>query len=404
MTLDAGTQRGLERNLVLVDLYFAAQNALFWLPVFVLWFSGSLSASGVLLLESVYYTSVVVLEVPSGWMSDRLGRRATLVMSGLGWAGGAAVIGMSSGFAGFAVGQVLLAAGRAFASGTDSSLLYESLDALGRPLEMRARHGRAAAWGFGTFAVASLAGGALGWVDLRLPYVASVLGGLVAAGTALAFTEPPATGAELTPREQLGVVRQASADPVLRKILVLAVLVVTFLHIPYELQQPWLEAGLGESRAAVASGAFVAVAFGLAAFASRMAAPLAQWLDPEETGLGYTRGSALAMGGLAAVMGAMAVGPYAWIAPVLAFRSVPSGLLGPLTDAEVHPRLPSSIRATWLSLQSLAGRLLFAAVLVVLAWGVGEDWSFEALRRVLVPSAGAAVVGALLALWMGRLR
>ena len=262
----------MERNLALIDGFFAAQSALFWLPVFVLYFGGSLAPAEILTLEAVYYAAVVAIEVPSGWLSDRIGRRRTLVLSGLAWAGGAAVIGLSSSFAGFALGQVLLAAGRAFASGTDSSLLFESLAALGRAPEIRARHGRASGIGFITMALSALVGGAVGAIDLRLPYALSVISGLLAAGVAARFTEPPAIDTAATVGEQVRVLRTAADDPVVRRVFAFAVLSVVLIHIPYELQQPWLELLVGVDGAAAWSGVVVGCSFVLAAIGSRIAA------------------------------------------------------------------------------------------------------------------------------------
>ena len=51
-------------------------------------FASKFSISEVLLLESVYYIAVVILEVPSGYVSDRMGRRPTLMAA-------AALLGLS---------------------------------------------------------------------------------------------------------------------------------------------------------------------------------------------------------------------------------------------------------------------------------------------------------------------
>ena len=96
---------------------------------------------------------------------------------------------------------------------------------------------------------------------------------------------------------------------------------------------------------------------------------------------------------LAGVMAAMALPPRWWWVPVLAMRSIPTGLVGPLAEAVVHPRVSSGVRATWLSIQSLAGRLVFAGTLVVLAWGVGDHFTGDAMARVLVPCAVVGAVG-----------
>ena len=49
------------------------------LPVFFLYFSSHLSLSEVLRLEALYCLAVVVLEAPSGYFSDRVGRRTLRV-------------------------------------------------------------------------------------------------------------------------------------------------------------------------------------------------------------------------------------------------------------------------------------------------------------------------------------
>lgn len=71
----------MERNLRLYPVYNALLHGFFWLPVFFLFFNERVSLREVLLLEAIYYAAVVVLEVPSGYVSDRYGRKRTLAIS-----------------------------------------------------------------------------------------------------------------------------------------------------------------------------------------------------------------------------------------------------------------------------------------------------------------------------------
>ena len=71
------------RNLRLYLWYSAIYNTFFWLPVFFLFFSSHLTLDQVLKLEAIYYISVVALEVPSGYFSDVIGRKPTLLISSL---------------------------------------------------------------------------------------------------------------------------------------------------------------------------------------------------------------------------------------------------------------------------------------------------------------------------------
>ena len=88
--------------------------------------------------------------------------------------------------------------------------------------------------------------------------------------------------------------------------------------------------------------------------------------------------------------------------PLIALRSVPQALGIPVTRAEIHPRIDPSLRATYLSLQSLIGRLSFSLSLALASrLGVGGEWSPTQLSRVLL----AFAVGGLFlwaALWVTR--
>lgn len=69
--------KGLENNLRLFPRYRAASSALPWLPVFFLFFLERVPLGDAVLLGSAYYFAVFLLEVPSGYCSDRFGRRST---------------------------------------------------------------------------------------------------------------------------------------------------------------------------------------------------------------------------------------------------------------------------------------------------------------------------------------
>ena len=129
------SRRALERNVRLYPLYQGLLNSYFWLPVFFLYFSEKLSLGQVLRLEAIYYATVVLLEVPSGYFSDTVGRRRTLILSSAALATSYALFFLGSTFAFFAVAQVFLAAGLAFNSGTDTALHFDSLSAIGRASE-----------------------------------------------------------------------------------------------------------------------------------------------------------------------------------------------------------------------------------------------------------------------------
>ena len=101
----------------------------FWYPIFFLYFLARLPLVQVLQLEAIYYASVVLLEVPSGWFSDRIGRRPTLLISKAAHVVSALLFAASGegDFVLLATAQLFLAAGFAFTSGTDAAFLHDTL-------------------------------------------------------------------------------------------------------------------------------------------------------------------------------------------------------------------------------------------------------------------------------------
>ena len=177
---DAGA---LERNVRLYPAFVAATSVLPWLPVFFLYFSERVGFDEALRLGAVYYAAVVLVEVPSGYLSDRIGRRPTLAIACAALL--AAYVGfvVAEGVAALLVCQALLAAGIAFQSGSDSALLHDSLAALGRADGYERAEARARTVQMLALGLSCLVGGALGSVALALPYALAAL----AAGTALAI-------------------------------------------------------------------------------------------------------------------------------------------------------------------------------------------------------------------------
>ncbi|MFB6262202.1 MAG: MFS transporter, partial [Bradymonadaceae bacterium] len=76
-------ERTPEANARRYPWYAALYSAFFWMPIFFLFFAEFVSLGRVLTLEAIYYAGVVCLEVPSGYVSDAVGRRGTLAVSAL---------------------------------------------------------------------------------------------------------------------------------------------------------------------------------------------------------------------------------------------------------------------------------------------------------------------------------
>jgi MFS family permease len=357
----------LDRNLQLYPWYAACYNAFFWMPVFFLYFSAHLPLNRVLWLESIYYAAVVALEVPSGYCSDALGRRTTLLISSLCLLAAYVLFFVGGNFSQFAVAQVGLAAGIAFHSGTGASFLYDSLAAADAEDEYEERESIVARNALVATGGAALIGGLAASFELRWAYGLSALAALATLGLALSFREPNVHSDDDALRfdRQLKACLGHLARPALLWLFAFAVVMTMLNHVPYEFYQPYLDQlgtqwGL-DDRTALATGLHMSATTMLGAWVARRSIDL-----DDAIGTGPTLLVATAL--QTAVIAIMGTLLHAVVAAVILLRALPKGIARAPMRAAIIPRIPERQRATYWSIQSLVGRLGFSGLL----WGLGH--------------------------------
>ena len=94
-------------------------------PFFTIW--GGISFFQVMILQAIFTLSIFFLEIPTGVVADKFGRKTSLILSGL--VGILAVFVYSShpNFWVFALGEFLWAIGVSLVSGADQAMVYDSL-------------------------------------------------------------------------------------------------------------------------------------------------------------------------------------------------------------------------------------------------------------------------------------
>lgn len=401
----------MARNVALYPWFKLVQNLLFWQAVWFLFFQEVLSGQDAILLYALREFSTTVLEVPTGVLSDRLGRRRTLAVSVVAMLAGAVLLGLGSGFWVLALALVLMGAGEALASGTDSALLYQSLVGAGRAHEIEAQQLKAWRFTFTGLAVSAVLGGAMALVDIRLVFWASALVSAGLVPLTLMLHEPPhmdredlpVAAREITARSQLSSLRVALRHPVLRWLFVLSVLMFGYGHIPFVFGQPFiLEAleglGLG-SGAPLVSGAVSSLMMTVSLGTSLMV----PWLRRR---MGVAGVMLLAFGMQIWLAGMLALSNSVLLIALLMLRMVPSSLAGPLMLSQIQPLLKDDTRATYLSIQSLFGRLIFSAALYLASVGTSDSaaLSYGEMQRILLAFVAVGLIGLVgLALTAGRM-
>ena len=157
----------MARDLRLFYLFRLLSTSYLFVPVSVAFaLSRGLSLVEVMLLNTVYCTVVILTEVPTGAIADRLGRRFTMMAGALAMVAACITYATAQGFAGFAVAEGLAALSMTLCSGADSAYLFDLLNDHGRGDEYPRREGTASAWhqsGHALLRQADL--GAVGWID-----------------------------------------------------------------------------------------------------------------------------------------------------------------------------------------------------------------------------------------------
>ncbi|MGW5389664.1 MFS transporter [Streptomyces koyangensis] len=369
---------------------YVTVSALFWFPiglyvpslVLILGERGLALAAVAAVLSSQGLT-VALLELPTGGLSDVLGRKAVLAAGGVLSFAGLLLLALGTAPWVLISGVVLMGASRALASGPAEAWYVDMAQAHSGPeAELRTGLARGSSAMGASLAVATLLGGLLPWLfagsglaeatgGLVLPLS---LPGLLSAALVLCYLayvllrllEPPRAPSTL--RSVLGSVpgtiasgvRLATRERVARKVVLTTAAVGAALGA-IELLTPGRAAAI---TGASESGAVVYAGLATAGFASSsLGARLAPLLARLAGGSG--RAVLFALGGMAcglALLGISAPGAGesattpAVVTGVLGYVLVYLclGAAGPNENDLLHHRVASSARATALSVQSLA--------------------------------------------------
>lgn len=338
--------------------WFAALSLVpLMVPVMVLfWEDNGLGTFDIYLLQAAFALATVLLEVPTGLVADRLGKRASLLSGQIAVAVGCLIYAVGTGFWSFLVAEVVLALGVSLLSGADAALLYDSLKRLGRQGEYAAIEGRAHSIRLVVFALGNVAGGLLGAWSLRATVWASAIGPILAIGVVYGFADAedaPARSFREALRGYGALMRDAlrflAKHQLVRWIVVFqAVLTASATWLLWSYQPYMTLTGLP------------VWAFGLA-FASYnlFAAACSRAADRLAAAVGHP-GMLMLLGALQflppLLMG-LVLGPASFLF-VLGHQAV-RGLSRPYLNGRVLAYTNADKRATVLSMASLTGRLLF---------------------------------------------
>ncbi|SFR54339.1 MFS transporter [Halogeometricum limi] len=219
--------------------YAATTRVSFTAAVWILFVRAQgLSYTEIGVLNALWWVTLVVSEIPTGYLGDRLGRRNGMLLGTGVVAVATAALGLSTTFREFAVVYALWAVGQTFRSGSDDAWLYDVLAREERAHEFAAVRGKAAALGFGIGAVTAPVGGALADWRFSVPFFATAA--VTALGVPILLTVPEvdAGGDRFTVRDASRVIRRHLSRPPLRSFVLYVALVFGLGEMVYVFDQP----------------------------------------------------------------------------------------------------------------------------------------------------------------------
>ncbi|MFI6644834.1 MFS transporter [Streptomyces sp. NPDC050504] len=427
--MSAGTHTGAGLDERGARRRYVAVSALFWLPIgltiapmVLLFTERGMALAAVTGFFAAHSLTAAVLELPTGGLSDVLGRRAVLAAAGLLNLGALVLLGLGTTAWPLALGMALMGAGRALSSGPAEAWYVDTVQAAAGPeADLRTGLAKGGVATSAALAAGTLLGGGLPWLlglgpdlgarlgdatgGLVLPLsVPPLLGAAVEVAyvvcVLVALPEPPRPPATLravlrdVPVTVRDGVRLAGRDGLVRRVVLSAGAAGGALAT-VELLTPGRAAGLtgaAESGAvlfaALACAGFVCSALGnqLAPLTARLAGGSGAGVL---AGLGTAAGGLLVLGVTAAFdegRGAGAAGALAVAGFCLVYLGL--GAAGPNENEVLHRRVASGNRATALSVQSLALQLVGAVVGLVIGRLPGGAAPWLVGGAVLLAGAG----------------
>jgi len=365
----ANRHRELRANLWKLYVFHGVKSALLAIAILVPFQQeAGLSLRDVFWLQGLFGLAVMAFEVPSGYFSDLLGRRRTLFVGSIFTTLGMAVYPLGEGFYGFLLAELLLGIGFSFFSGTTTALTWESLEELGEVDDYRRVLGRQRFIMNSSEAVASIVGGALAVLSLRLPLLVDAFIYPLLIPLALSLVEARHRDDERkAPPSIPKILRETfRLRPELRQLILLAAFVAVSTLAMAWYTQPWFE------------NAGIPLAwFGLLWAVLRLSSGFSSLLAHRVVSvLGGVNTIRLMIGLIGVAYGLVAVFNHPAAFPALLLFGVIRGLGVVVFSEALNRRIPSDRRATVLSVQHLVARLIFCPLSPLLGW-MADVWRLE---------------------------
>jgi len=380
-------EKKLENNIWKLYLYEVLYSLMFYTPIVVLFYQDNgLSLTQIMIIQSINSIVWILMEIPSGYFADVVGRKQSLMLTGLFATLSMLIFGLGFNFYHFLIASLLWALAGAFISGADSAFVYDTLKDLNK------EHLYKKVWGNIVFyysigvSAASIIGGLLGGINFRYPFFAMLPFYLLLIPLAFSFFEPKKYKILSTKEHVRDLLKSIKVsvfqNKKIRQLIIFSAVIVSVIDVAYYLYQPYFKlTGLD------------VVYFGLVFAAFNLIQALGakySHLVENKLGQNFSLILLLVITSLCYLLMGNIIFIFSFIFAFL-FQFV-SGFSSVVISDYINKETDSDIRATVLSAKSFVGHVVYAVVVPIVGWLVDVYTLPQALIIIGVIVAIAGLV------------
>ncbi|HIG94709.1 MAG: Major facilitator superfamily MFS_1 [archaeon GW2011_AR13] len=349
------TNKDLSKNIKKFYWFSFFSDLIFWAPIIVLfWQENGLSLTEIMFLQSFFAISVVLFEIPTGVTADKVGRKQSLILGSIFLILGFSIYALSINFLQFLVAEFIFAIGVSFISGADSAFIYDTLKQIKKENDFKKVRGNEKSLNYFAVALASIIGGFIAVYSLRLTWWLSVVSMIIMFFIALKFIEPKHSKKIIKNKSYIKHTiesfKEIFANKNLLFLLLFTSLLTSFLSISFWFYQPYMKlSGLNIAYFGIVWASFNFIAIAGSKSSNKLEEKLGErwslWFMVIIMSL-----SLLFMSYWFIIFGIIFIFMQQFI----------RGFALPVLEGYTHKHLNSEKRATLVSIQNMAGSLLFA--------------------------------------------
>ncbi len=220
----------IRANLWKIYIYRFLSEFYLIVPILIPYYeSNHLNSTQIFTIQASYALSVLILEIPSGYLADVIGRKKTLILGAFFFPVGIAVYAFTDSFYSFILAEFMVAVGNSMRSGCDSAFIYDTLIQLNKESDYKKFEGRSMFYTRLGTGLSSVSGGLLALLSLHLPFYINIGTSLFMLPLAIWLVEPKREKLEASNpiMDILRICRFCLTHRQLRRLMLFAALVMS---------------------------------------------------------------------------------------------------------------------------------------------------------------------------------